>query len=56
MSNKKSEDKDLSPAEKRRMICDIQALGKKLLALNGGKDIHFTCEDGRGKELIGVRK
>lgn len=42
--------------EKRRMICDIQALGKKLLALNGGKDIPFTCADGRGKELIGGRK
>ena len=57
MSNKKkSEDKDLSPDEKRRMICDIQALGKKMLALNGGKDIPITCADGRGKELIDGRK
>lgn len=49
MSNKKKSE-DLSPAEKMRMICDIQALGKKLLALNGGKDISFTCVDGRGSE------
>ena len=51
MSNKnkkKSEDKDLYPAEKRRMIFDIQVLGKKLLALNGGKDIPFTCADEKG--------
>lgn len=57
MSNKKkSKDKDLSPAEKMRMICDIQTLGKMLLALNGGKDIPFTCVDGRGSEFIGGRK
>ena len=46
MSNKKTE-------EKRRMIYEIQTLGKKLLAQNGGKDIPFTCVDGRGKENIG---
>jgi hypothetical protein len=55
MSNKNTE-KPMSPTEKRRMIYDIQMLGKKLLAQNGGKDIPFTCVDGRGKELIGGRK
>lgn len=56
MSNKKNTENSMSPTEKRRMICEIQMLGKKLLAQNGGKDIPFTCVDGRGKELIGGRK
>jgi len=56
MSNKKNTEKHMSPTEKRRMIYEIQTLGKKLLAMNGGKDIPITCEDGRGKELISGRK
>ena len=56
MSNKKDSEKYMSPTEKRRMIYEIQTLGKKLLAQNGGRDIPFTCEDGRGKELIDGRK
>lgn len=56
MSNKKNTEKSMSPTEKRRMIYEIQTLGKKLLAQNGGRDIPFTCVDGRGKELIGGRK
>ena len=46
----------MTPTEKRRMIYEIQTLGKKLLAMNGGKDIPFTCVDGRGKELIRGRE
>jgi hypothetical protein len=56
MSNKKNTEKPMSPTEKRRMIYEIQTLGKKLLAQNGGRDIPFTCVDGRGKELISGRK
>lgn len=56
MSNKKNSEKYMSPTEKSRMIYEIQTLGKKLLAMNGGKDIPITCEDGRGKELISGRK
>lgn len=56
MSNKKNTEKSMSPTEKRRMIYEIQTLGKKLLAVNGGKDIPITCVDGRGKELIDGRK
>ena len=48
--------KHMSPTEKLRMICEIQTLGKKLLAMNGGKDIPITCVDGRGKELISSGK
>jgi hypothetical protein len=56
MSNKKkNSEKRMSPTEKRRMIYEIQTLGKKLLAQNGGRDIPFTCVDGRGKELISGR-
>jgi hypothetical protein len=56
MSNKKNTEKRMSLTEKRRMIYEIQTLGKKLLAQNGGRDIPFTCVDGRGKELINDRK
>lgn len=56
MSNKKNSEKHMNLTEKRRMIYEIQTLGKKLLAQNGGKDVPFTCVDGRGKELISGRK
>lgn len=56
MSKKKNIERGLTPTEKRMMIDEIQTLGKKLLAMNGGKDIPITCEDGRGKELISGRK
>ena len=54
--SKKNIKKSMTLTEKRRMIYEIQTLGKKLLAMNGGKDIPITCEDGRGKELIDGRK
>ena len=53
---KKNENEYLSPTEKRRMLYEIQTLGKKLLALNGGRDIPITCVDGRGKEFINAGK
>lgn len=56
VSKKKNIERGLTPTEKRMMIDEIQTLGKKLLAMNGGKDIPITCEDGRGKELISGRK
>lgn len=56
VKQKKNTEKPMSPTEKRRMIYEIQTLGKKLLAQNEGRDIPFTCVDGRGKELIGDRK
>jgi len=56
VKQKKNSENYISPTEKRRMIYEIQTLGKKLLAMNGGKDIPITCEDGRGKELIRGRK
>lgn len=56
MSNKNNSEKHMNLTEKLIMIYEIQTLGKKLLAMNGGKDIPITCVDGRGKELIDGRK
>ena len=42
--SKNNTEKPLSRKEKRRMIYEIQTLGKKLLAMNGGKDIPLINE------------
>lgn len=41
---KATKNKGLTPVEREIMIRDLQALARKVLALNGGKDIHFVRE------------
>lgn len=41
---KATKSKGLTPVEREIKIRDLQAIARKVLALNGGKDIHFIRE------------
>lgn len=54
---KATKNKGLTPAEREIMIRDLQAIARKVLALNGGEDIRFAREgDKKATEVANMKE